>query len=104
MSEIFKDKNGMEFKFEKYGMMGQANSDYPAASGVYIMAKGTTPLYIGQSEDLKKWLIPGHKKSECPIKEGADCIYICLFPKEECEKRVEDLIYAYNPPCNGRDK
>ncbi len=104
MSQIFKDKNGMEFKFEKYGMFGQANSDYPAASGVYIMAKGDTPLYIGESEDLKKWLKPGHEKSECPIKAGADCIYICLFPKEENEKRVGDLIYAYNPPCNGRGK
>ncbi len=64
MSQIFKDKNGMEFKFEKYGMFGQAISDYPAASGVYIMAKGDTPLYIGESEDLKKWLKHGHENSE----------------------------------------
>ena len=100
MSKMFDDSDGTSFMFRKYPMIGEGG-EYPETSGVYIMAKETAPVYIGQSENLKKWLVPGHKKLECAKKQGADAIYILEAPKEELEKRVRDLIYNYEPFCNG---
>ena len=99
----FKDKNGTEHRFKKFPMIG-AGATYPATSGVYIMTKHEKPVYIGQSEDLSKWLVPGHKKEACAKKAGADAVYILEAPKSETEKIAQDLIYAYNPECNGEGK
>lgn len=104
MSRVFKDRNGKERTFKKFGWIGKGPDKYPATSGVYIMAREGHPIYIGQSEDLHKWLVPGHPKAECAANAGADAIYILEAPKAETEKIVQDLVYAYNPECNGAGK
>ena len=60
-----------------------------------------TPIYIGQTQDLKTRHIDHHKQ-ECFDSHGYNCISLLLEASERKRLAIElDLLEAHNFPCNG---
>ncbi|WP_432799981.1 GIY-YIG nuclease family protein [Poriferisphaera sp. WC338] len=86
------------------------NRDWPdGIPAVYFIIRLTnsgdsfkqTLLYIGETQDLKQRFL-NHHKDECYNKNNANMI--CILEVNNEEKRFEieqDMIAAYQPPCNG---
>ncbi len=98
--------SGKKYKFNIYPYSTQ----FETVGAVYYISKRTekadgsgshSKIYIGQTGDLSE-RFDNHHKESCFKKHGANCISIHQEPDED--KRIEieqDLIDAYDPPCNG---
>ena len=94
--------SGNEYKYWIYAI----GSSFVAEPGNYIFAKEGpagqwTPIYIGESGDLKDRL-SGHDKLDCVNRHGGTHIHAHTSPGGQAVRRVEeaDLIAKWDPPCN----
>lgn len=103
---IFKGSSGKEYKFKIYSK----SSEQPEQSGIFILAythpRGhlsgfeTHPLYIGQSDNLRKTLSDPPQK-ECVNKECWNCTYMLLIDDPTLrDEYLQDLIAKNQTACN----
>ncbi len=101
--------SGTDYEFTIY----TSADNFKAVGGVYCMSKRTVnkegkgehaTIYIGQTGDLST-RFDDHHKQKCFDKHGANRISIHLVSdKKKREAIEEDLIKAYQPPCNEQHK
>ena len=85
-------------------------TEFKPVGGVYAMTRAipnTTGgsnhsiLYVGQTGDLSE-RFDNHHKQECFTRRGANRHCAMVEENEQARLAIEqDLIAAYNPPCNG---
>jgi hypothetical protein len=98
--------SGKKYTVFVYGM----DVAFKAVGGVYAFTLATqtaaggythSVLYIGQTGDLSE-RFGNHHKEECVKRRGANRHCAMVVENEEARLAIEqDLIAAYNPPCNG---
>lgn len=98
--------SGKQYSFSVYPL----NTEFKALGGVYYFSIRTTkpdgggnhtPLYIGQTSDLSSRFTDHHKEA-CMDSRGVNCISVHVDQDEDSRlAKEQDLIAAYNPPCNG---
>ena len=98
--------SGTKYAFDVYPY----GTEFNAIGAVYYISKRTEKadgtgshdkIYIGETGDLSE-RFDNHHKEPCFKMHSANCISIHQESNEN--KRLiieEDLIDAYNPPCNG---
>jgi excinuclease UvrABC nuclease subunit len=78
----------------------------PNQPAVYVVMREYSPeqyvvIYIGQTEDLAA-RFEDHHKRQCMARHQANVIAVRVERDEAERLAIEnDLIVAYNPPCNG---
>ena len=99
----FSGKSGIKFIFDYWDFPGTWDS----VAGVYIVAvynvgsDSITPLYVGETDDLKERFI-GHHKQRCFDKYKANIL--CWWEERDFASRrtIElDLINGLKPICNA---
>lgn len=77
-------------------------TQFRAVSGVYVVCKGNTPLYVGQTGNLAE-RFEDHHKTFCWRSRGADRMAVMAVSGGETHRLAieRDLIQSLNPPCNG---
>lgn len=97
--------SGTQYEFDVYII----DTSFNDVGAVYIITKRYqsesgythTHIYAGQTSDLSERFDDHHKK-DCFDAHGANCV--CVHRDDNEQSRVykeDDLIKAYNPPCNG---
>ena len=98
--------SGTKYTFNVYPY----DTEFKAIGAVYYISKRTektdgsgshAEIYIGETGDLSE-RFDNHHKEPCFKKHNANCISIHQESNEDKRLKIEeDLIDAYNPPCNG---
>lgn len=99
-------KSGTKYSFQIYDW----DTSFKPLPGVYAITKaiangqgGATHsvIYIGQTGDLSE-RFDDHHKADCFRRHGANRTCVMVESGEQRRLAIEqDLIAAYNPPCNG---
>jgi hypothetical protein len=95
-------KSGASYGFNVYSINTEFNF-VPAVYGVTRRdAQGNhTVIYVGQTGDMSERM-DQHHKWDCFTRNKANCICVHQQKSEATRLAIEqDLIAAYNPPCNG---
>lgn len=104
----YKGKSKTDYRFNLYPM----GTGFNNIGAIYIVTKrevnegkGThTLLYVGQTEDMSN-RFDDHHKQDCFDSRGGNCIGVYqLSTQKERDAVEQDLIAAYNPPCNDQLK
>ena len=101
MLHTFTGASGKQYAFNVY----PAGTSFIDDGAVYIFASYNPyreyfVAYVGETGSMKD-RIPGHEKWDCAKEYGADSI--CVLWENSLLSRLtieQDLIEAYNPPCN----
>lgn len=93
-------KTGRRYQFSVFNK----DQEFLEIEAVYVFLKfheaRPVPLYIGQTDNLKKRL-SNHEKLLCVALNGYTHIAIMHVPNGYERLQIEtDLIHAYNTPCN----
>ena len=98
----FTGDSGREYKFGVY----PRDTEFRNVGGVYVFSNRTsqgnhTLLYIGQTNSFEARRLAHHEKWECAEPRGGNVICTHIENNRQERLRIEDdLIEAYNPPCN----
>jgi hypothetical protein len=94
--------SGKEYKYWIHSI----NTSFKDSPGNYIFSKETsrgywTPIYIGETDSLKKRL-SNHEKMPCVKRYGGTHIHAHTSSSDEKVRRAEesDLLAKWDPPCN----
>ncbi|MEW8089596.1 MAG: GIY-YIG nuclease family protein [Candidatus Thiodiazotropha endolucinida] len=96
--------SGQQYNFNVYSI----DTEFQSLGAVYYVSRRTmanqkgshTEVYIGQSGDISE-RFENHHKAYCFHQHGANCISIHADDNEFSRlDKEQDLIQAYNPPCN----
>ena len=97
-------KSGETYRYWIYDI-GETFKELP---GNYIFAKETkpnifSPIYIGETENLKERLVSSHEKMPCIERNGVTHICTHTSDQNEATRRAEesDLIELWQPICNA---
>lgn len=98
--------SGKKHSFDVYSI----NSNWNEVAAVYAVTKREpeangavthSPIYVGQTENLKE-RHSNHHKAECFKARGGNCLCVLVTNDEEERLAIEaDLLDAYTWPCNG---
>ena len=97
-----------KYQFVVYDLNGTAYN----GQGVYIFSKGTPNaqggnnhqfLYIGETDELRDRLGPGHNKWNDALCQGMNYISVYVpFPVESRHNIEKELIQHFKPPLNDQ--
>ena len=94
--------SGRSFSFAVFDLRTNFDPNQPA---VYVVMRAEAGqyvvIYVGQTQDLVDRFADHHKEA-CMARYQANCIAAQVVRDEAERLAIEnDLITAYNPPCNG---
>jgi len=88
-------------EIERYEQYPIEHADWPETPGVYLFTRGTTVLYVGETNDLSERL-SDHDRIDEAIELGATHIFIrhVMGGKTVLKSLEKGLIQKYRPPMN----
>ena len=104
---IWPGGSGREYKYWIYPI----GTSFKPIAGNYIFAKETkpnawtTPIYVGETDNLQRCLTSNHEKMPCVERYGGTHLHTHTCSDDDTIRRNEeaDIRAKWNPPCNLED-
>lgn len=98
----FKGKSGKSYEYQVFSLWPSLKDEPGNYAFAYDSGSTISPKYFGETNSLKSRVNENHERWACAKRNGANCVCAHLTSGGVDVRRAEeqDLVDAYDPPCN----